>query len=158
MNWILFTTECSGKTTFCKNNANKFGRFDLVDYDKIVTLPDEVVLIDIMLELKDTDNKIYLTNLVPPEFILNCNKHFENISFVIINIDESQLNDNIRSRHHILYNSDYILENNKKLENMIEYTKTLNNRILSFNSFEAFKNKLYPPSPKINLKNRIIRL
>jgi hypothetical protein len=41
---------------------------------------------------------------------------------------------------------------------MIEYTKTLNNRILSFNSFEEFKNKLHPPTPKINPKNRIIRL
>lgn len=158
MNWIIFTTECSGKTTFCKNNRNKVGSCDLVDYDKITTLPDEIVLIDILLELKNKDNQIYLTNLIPPEFILNCNKHFKNVSFVIIKIDEHQLSENIKNRHHILYNSNYILEYSKKLESMVEYTKTLNNRILSFNSFEEFKNKLYPPTPKINPKNRIIRL
>ena len=25
MNWIVFTTECSGKTTFCKENKYKIG-------------------------------------------------------------------------------------------------------------------------------------
>ena len=88
MNWIIFTTECSGKTTFCKTNANKIGKHDLIDYDKVKVISDEVILIDIMLELKNKDNQIYLTNIVPPDFILNCNKHFENLSFGIIKISE----------------------------------------------------------------------
>jgi len=157
MNWIIFTTECSGKTTFCKTNANKIGKYDLIDYDKVKVISDEVILIDIILELKNKDNQIYLTNIVPPEFILNCNKHFENLSFGIVKINEDILIENIKNRHHILYNSNYILEYNKKLEDIIEYSKTLSNRILSFNSFDEFKNKLYPTIPKINLK-RIIRL
>jgi hypothetical protein len=156
MNWIIFTTECSGKTTFCKKNVNKIGKYDLVDYDKVKAISDEVILIDIILDLKTKDNQIYLTNIVPPEFILNCNKHFENLLFGIVKINEDILIENIKNRHHILYNSNYILEYNKKLENIIEHSKTLNNRILSFNSFDDFKNNLYPPTPKINLK-RIIR-
>ena len=60
MNWIIFTTECSGKTTFCNRNANKIGKYELIDYDKITPLSDEVVLIDIILELKNKDNQIYL--------------------------------------------------------------------------------------------------
>lgn len=158
MNWIIFTTECSGKTTFCKTNANKIGKHDLIDYDKVKIISDEVILIDIMLELKNKDNQIYLTNIVPPDFILNCNKHFENLSFGIIKISEDLLIENIKNRHHILYNSNYILEYNKKLESIIEHSKTLSNRILSFNSFDEFKNKLYPPVPKVNLTQRIIRL
>lgn len=158
MNWIIFTTECSGKTTFCKINGNKIGKYDVIDYDKISTLSDEVVLIDIILELKNKDNQIYLTNIVPPDFILNCNKHFQNLSFGIVKLKEDILIENIKNRHHILYNSNYILECNKKLENIIEYSKTLSNRILSLNSFDEFKNVLYPPTPKINLTKRIIRL
>jgi hypothetical protein len=158
MNWIIFTTECSGKTTFCKTNANKIDKYQLVDYDRIISLSNEVMLIDIILELKTKNNQIYLTNIIPPEFILNCNNHFENLSFGIIKINEDILIENIKHRHHTLYNANYILEYNKKLESIIEYSKTLNNRILSFKSFDEFKNKLYPqPLPKINLK-RIIRL
>lgn len=158
MNWIIFTTECSGKTTFCKNQKNKIGKFELLDYDKIVSLPDEVVLIDILLELKNKDSKVYLTNLIPPQFILNCNNHFENVSLGIIKLDDYQLNENIKTRHNTLYNSNYILEHNKKLENIIEYTNTLNTKIPSFNSFNEFKSKLEPSIPKVNLKQRIIRL
>jgi soluble P-type ATPase len=159
MNWVIFTTECSGKTTFCNRNANKIGKYDLIDYDKITALSDEVVLIDIILELKNKDNQIYLTNIVPPEFILNCNKHFENLSFGIVKIKEEILIENIKNRHNILYNSNYILEYNKKLQNIIQYSKTLMNKILSVNSFDEFKNVLYPPPPpKINLTKRIIRL
>ena len=66
MNWVIFTTECSGKTTFCNRNANKIGKYDLIDYDKTTPLSDEVVLIDIILELKNKDNQIYLTNIFPP--------------------------------------------------------------------------------------------
>lgn len=158
MNWIIFTTECSGKTTFCKTHLNKLGKFELIDYDKISTITDEVMLIDIMLNLKNTNNQIYLTNLIPPTFILNCNNYFENISFGIIRINDDRLIENIKNRHHILYNSNYIIEHNNELKNIIEYSKTLNNKIISFNSFDEFKNKLYPPTPKINLKQRIIRL
>lgn len=157
MNWIIFTTECSGKTTFCKTNANKIGKYDLIDYDRVLTLSDEIILIDLILELKTKDNQIYLTNIIPPKFILNCNNHFENLSFGIVKLNENILIENIKNRHHTLYNSNYILEYNKKLEDIIQYSKTLNNKILSFNSFDEFKNGLYPPIPKVNLK-RIIRL
>ena len=40
----------AGKTTFCNTNANKIGKYDLIDYDKITPLSDEVVLIDIILD------------------------------------------------------------------------------------------------------------
>ena len=90
---------------------------------------------------------------------MNCNKHFENLSFGIVKIKEEILIENIKNRHHILYNSNYILEYNKKLESIIQYSKTLMNKILSVNSFDEFKNVLYPPPPpKINLTKRIIRL
>lgn len=158
MNWIIFTTECTGKTTFCKNNLYKIEKFTLIDYDKITTLSDEIMLIDIMLELKNKDNQIYLTNLIPPDFILNYNKHFENISFGIIKINEDLLIENIKSRHHILYNSDYIMEHSKQLEIIIEKSKKLNDRMTIFNSFEDLKNLVAPPIVKITLRNRIIKL
>ena len=68
MNWIIFTTECSGKTTFCSLNHNKLKEYDLVDWDVIKALPNgeyenEILLIDVMLELVNKDNQIYLTNI-----------------------------------------------------------------------------------------------
>ena len=44
-------------------------------------------------------------------------------------------------------------------ESILGRIKTLMNKILSVNSFDEFKNVLYPPPPpKINLTKRIIRL
>ena len=158
MNWIIFTTECSGKTTFCKTNANKLGIYDLIDYDKIETSVDEVVMIELMLKLKTQNNQIYFTNLIPPKFILNCNNYFDNISFGIIKLTNELLKQNIENRHHKLYNSTYIIEHNKLLGDIVEEIKPLRNKIIVFNSFDDFKHKLYPPTPKFNLKQRIIRL
>ncbi len=76
MNWIVFTTECSGKTTFCRSVGYKITEFDLIDWDKIMNVPsvnieNELTIINLLLELKSIDNKIYFTNILPPKFIFD---------------------------------------------------------------------------------------
>lgn len=160
MNWVIFTTECSGKTTFCKNNDYKLDKYNLIDWDVIKQIPDvryenELLLIDLIVELSQTDNKIYLTNITPPDFILTCKDYYKNIQFVIVQIKEDVLIENIKNRHHPKYDSSYILDNYTNFRVKIGYK---NQNIKVFNTFEEFKNYLYPQPSKLEIKQRIIRL
>ena len=159
MNWIIFTTECSGKTTFCSLNNNKLKEYNLVDWDMIKALPNgqyenEILLIDVMLELVNKDNQIYLTNIFPPNFILDCKNYYKNIKFGIVILDDDELDLQIKKRHHPLYNSNYIVEKNKKLKELIGTTK-----IKIFKNFKEFK-EYFEPSLVNNkpMIQRIIRL
>jgi hypothetical protein len=160
MNWIIFTTECSGKTTFCSLNHNKLKEYDLVDWDVIKALPNgeyenEILLIDVMLELVNKDNQIYLTNILPPNFILDCKHYYENIKFGIINLEEEELKTQIQKRHNPNYNSNYIIEKNNKLKTIIDKKNTFK----TFKNFKEFKQYFEPSligrKPMIQ---RIIRL
>ena len=160
MNWVIFTTECSGKTTFAKNNKFNLNEYQIVDWDVIKTVPDiryenELMFIDLIVELQKSDNKIYLTNIVPPDFIFGCKDYFKNINFAIILIKEEQLIKNIKTRHHPQYNSEYIIDKYNSFRVKIGMK---NEKIKVFNNFEEFKNYLYPPASKLEIKQRIIRL
>jgi hypothetical protein len=159
MNWIIFTTECSGKTTFCSLNHNKLKDYDLVDWDVIKALPNEeyeneILLIDVMLELVNKDNQIYLTNIFPPNFILDCKHYYKNIKFGIISLEKEELETQIKKRHNPKYNSDYIIQKNNKLKEITNKKNTFK----SFKNFNEFKNYFEPiviTQPSIQ---RIIRL
>jgi len=160
MNWIIFTTECSGKTTFCSLNHNKLKEYDLVDWDVIKALPNdeyenEILLIDVMLELVNKDNQIYLTNIFPPNFILDCKHYYKNIKFGIISLEKDELETQIKSRHNPNYNSNYIIEKNNKLKEIVDKKNTFK----TFKNFNEFKNyfepQLFSYKPMIQ---RIIRL
>lgn len=160
MNWVIFTTECSGKTTFCKKNNFILKNFKLVDWDKIKSIPNidfenELLMVDVLLELKDTDDKIYFVNFLPPNFILESKNYFEKIRFGILLLDKNILISNIKQRHHLNYDSNYILQHYDKLSNVNESGK-----IRCFTSFENFVEFF---NPKINtnltaINKRIIRL
>ena len=160
MNWIIFTTECSGKTTFCKSNHNKLKEYDLVDWDKIKALPNgeyenEILLIDVMLELVNKDNQIYLTNIFPPNFILDCKHYYKNIKFGIINLENDELKTQIKERHNPNYNSNYIIEKNNKLKEIVETKNTFK----TFKNFKEFKEYFEPSLIDIKpMIKRIIRL
>ena len=160
MNWIIFTTECSGKTTFCKLNHNKLKEYDLVDWDKIKSLPNgeyenEILLIDVMLELVNKDNQIYLTNIFPPNFILDCKHYYKNIKFGIINLENDELKTQIKERHNPNYNSNYIVEKNNKLKEIVETKNTFK----TFKNFKEFKEYFEPSLIDIKpMIKRIIRL
>ena len=84
MNWIIFSNECSGKTTFRNLNNGSIEKYEIVDWDVIKSIPNskyenEILLIDLLIEASQTDNKIYLTNIQPPDFILECRDYYENI-------------------------------------------------------------------------------
>jgi hypothetical protein len=159
MNWIIFTTECSGKTTVCSSLNGKLKEYDLVDWDKIKALPNgeyenEILLIDVMLELVNKNNKIYLTNILPPNFILDCKHYYENIKFGIISLDNEELELQIKQRHAQNYNSNYIIEKNNRL-------KTISNKKNTFKTFKNFKefiNYFEPPIINTPMIKRIIRL
>lgn len=145
MNWIIFTTECSGKTTFCSLNHNKLKEYDLVDWDVIKALPNgeyenEILLIDVMLELVNKDNQIYLTNIFPPNFILDCKHYYQNIKFGIISLEKDELETQIKKRHHPNYNSNYIIEKNNELKKIVDKKNTFK----SFKSFKEFKEYFEP--------------
>lgn len=159
MNWIIFTTECSGKTTFCKKNKHTINQYQLIDWDIIKSVPNikyenELLFIDLILEMKEKDNKIYFTNILPPDFIFSCKDYFQNISFAIIKIDEIQLRENIKNRHHPQYNSDYIIE---KYNNFRVKIGMKNEKIKVFKTFEDFEEHINPKPSNLNIK-RIIRL
>jgi uncharacterized protein involved in high-affinity Fe2+ transport len=160
MNWIIFTTECSGKTTFCSLNNNKLKEYDVVDWDVIKALPNgeyenEILLIDVMLELVNKDNQIYLTNIFPPNFILDCKHYYKNIKFGIISLEKDELELQIKKRHNSKYNSDYIIEKNNKLKQIVDKKNTFK----TFKNFNEFKNyfepQLFSYKPSIQ---RIVRL
>jgi uncharacterized protein involved in high-affinity Fe2+ transport len=160
MNWIIFTTECSGKTTFCSLNHHKLKEYDLVDWDVIKALPNgeyenEILLIDVMLELVNKDNQIYLTNIFPPNFILDCKHYYKNIKFGIISLEKDELELQIKKRHNSKYNSDYIIEKNNKLKQIVDKKNTFK----TFKNFNEFKNyfepQLFSYKPSIQ---RIVRL
>jgi hypothetical protein len=160
MNWIIFTTECSGKTTFCSLNHNKLKEYDLVDWDVIKALPNgeyenEILLIDVMLELVNKDNQIYLTNIFPPNFILDCKHYYKNIKFGIISLEKNELETQIKKRHNPTYNSNYISEKNNELKKIVDKKNTFK----SFKSFNEFK-EYFEPSLVITkpMIQRIIRL
>lgn len=161
MNWIIFTTECSGKSYFLNKNNRELNSFKIVEWDKIISVSDnryenELTLCNLLIEADKTDNIIYLTNITPPNFILSCKDYFNNIKFAIILIDENELKDNIVKRHHIKYNSNYIIENYKKLESIINSD---DNKLKVFKSFDEFKIYFQPKtlSSSVGIK-RIIRL
>lgn len=159
MNWIIFSHECSGKTTFCKDNNFKLKNYDLVDYDKIINVPNEnsyneLFFIECLLELQNLDNKIYFTNIFPPEFLKNCKNYFKNLSFIFVILDEERLNNNIKNRHHEFYKSEYIINHHK---NLIQIQKNFD--FTSFNNFIDFKKYFEPKNiGDIKLPKRIIRL
>lgn len=160
MNWIIFTTECSGKTTFCRQNKYKINQFNLIDWDTIKSVPDikyenELLFIDLLFEIKDVDNKIYLTNIIPPDFIFSCKDFFKNINFVIVQIDKEELIKNIKNRHHPEYDWNYIIS---KYEEFCFKIDVKNEKIKKFKSFEDFKNYIIPQPVKLEIKKRIIRL
>lgn len=160
MNWVIFTTECSGKTTFCKKNNYHINGYNLIEWDKIKSIPNidyenQLLMIDVLCELKGLDNKVYFVNFIPPNFILENRNYFDNIRFGIILLDKEQLESNIKDRHHKDYNSDYIINHYGILKNINEIGKL--KCFESFKSFEDFIN----PNHTINLsgiKKRIIRL
>lgn len=158
MNWIIFTTECSGKTTFCVENEGTLNGYELVEWDIVKDIPNriyenEILLIDLLLELQDKNDKIYLTNILPPNFILDCNKYYPNIRFAIIRLDDNQLKANIKKRHNKEYNHNYILDANEKLKQIT------NTRLQIFNSYSAFKSHLLPSTNnKAPMIKRLIRL
>jgi len=160
MNWIIFTTECSGKTTFCSLNHNKLKEYDLVDWDVIKALPNdeyenEILLIDVMLELVNKDNQIYLTNIFPPNFILDCKHYYKNIKFGIISLEKDELETQIKTRHNPNYNSNYIIEKNNKLKEIVDKKNTFKTS-KNFNEFKNyFEPQLFSYKPMIQ---RIIRL
>jgi predicted kinase len=140
----VFTTECSGKTTFCRSNGYKIAEFDLIDWDKIMSVPsanieNEVTIINLLLELKSIDQKIYFTNILPPEFIFNAKDYYNNVKFAIIKIPQSELKENIKKRHHPLYDSNYIIEKHKELSLISD-----NSKLLTFTSFEEFHQYFLP--------------
>jgi hypothetical protein len=159
MNWIIFTTECSGKTTFCSLNHNKLKEYDLVDWDVIKALPNgeyenEILLIDVMLELVNKDNQIYLTNILPPNFILDCKHYYNNIKFGIISLEKNELETQIKKRHNSNYNSNYIIEKNNKLKEIVDKKNTFK----SFKNFKQFKEYFEPTIITSSPIQRIIRL
>lgn len=161
MNWIIFTTECSGKSYFLNKNNRKLNSFKIIEWDKVITIPDsryenEMMLLNILIEADKTNDIIYLTNIIPPNFILSCKEYFNNIKFGIILIDETELKNNIVKRHHTNYNSNYIIENYKKLENIVNSD---DNKLKVFKSFDEFKTYFEPKtlSSSVSIK-RIIRL
>jgi predicted kinase len=140
----VFTTECSGKTTFCRSNGYKLAEFDLIDWDKIMSVPsanieNEVTIINLLLELKSIDQKIYFTNILPPEFIFNAKDYYNNVKFAIIKIPQSELKENIKKRHHPLYDSNYIIEKHKELSLISD-----NSKLLTFTSFKEFHQYFLP--------------
>lgn len=144
MNWIVFTTECSGKTTFCRSNGYKIAEYELIDWDKIVNVPsinieNELTIISLLLELKSMDNRIYFTNILPPEFIFDAKDYYNNVRFAIIKIPQSELKENIKKRHHPDYNSNYILEKHNKLSSIAN-----NSKLLTFSSFKEFHQYFLP--------------
>ncbi len=159
MNWIIFTTECSGKTTFCSLNHNKLKEYELVDWDVIKALPNgeyenEILLIDVMLELVNKDNQIYLTNIFPPNFILDCKHYYKNIKFAIISLEKDELETQIKKRHNPKYNSNYIIEKNNKLKEVVNKKNTFK----SFKNFNEFKKYFEPTIITKPTIQRIIRL
>ena len=160
MNWIIFTTECSGKTTFCSLNNNKLKEYDLVDWDVIKALPNgeyenEILLIDVMLELVNKNNQIYLTNILPPNFILDCKHYYKNIKFGIVNLQNDVLELQIKSRHDTNYKSNYIIEKNNRLKEIVDKKDTFK----SFKNFKEFKEYFEPTLITIKpMIKRIIRL
>jgi predicted ABC-type ATPase len=159
MNWIIFTTECSGKTTFCSSNQNKLKEYDLVDWDIIKALPNgeyenEILLIDVMMELSNKDNQIYLTNIVPPNFILDCKHYYKNIKFGIVNLENDELALQINKRHNSKYNSNYIIEKNNRLKTIVDKKDTFK----TFKNFNEFKNYFEPTTISQPMIQRIIRL
>lgn len=158
MIWVVFTTECSGKTTFCKQQFSKLLDYDLIDYDKISNVPNietenEYLITKLLIKIGNEDKKIYFTNIFPPQFILDAKDYFDNIKFCVISLSDDDLLSNINKRHHQLYNSNYIIEHNKKLKKILE-----KNKILNFNTFEDFKKYFLPKETKRGITQRIIRL
>jgi hypothetical protein len=144
MNWIVFTTECSGKTTFCRSNDYKIADYELIDWDKIMNVPsvnieNELTTINLLLELKSMDNKIYFTNILPPEFIFDAKDYYNNVRFAIIKIPQSELKENIKNRHHPLYDSNYIIEKHNELSLISN-----NSKLLTFTSFKEFYQYFFP--------------
>jgi uncharacterized protein involved in high-affinity Fe2+ transport len=92
-----------------------------VDWDVIKALPNgeyenEILLIDVMLELVNKNNQIYLTNILPPNFILDCKHYYKNIKFGIVSLQNDELEFQIKSRHDINYKSNYIIEKKKRVK------------------------------------------
>jgi uncharacterized protein involved in high-affinity Fe2+ transport len=108
-----------------------------------------------MLELVNKDNQIYLTNIFPPNFILDCKHYYKNIKFGIISLEKDELETQIKTRHNPNYNSNYIIEKNNKLKEIVDKKNTFK----TFKNFNEFKNyfepQLFSYKPMIQ---RIIRL
>lgn len=160
MNWIIFSNECSGKTTFRNLNNGSIEKYEIIDWDVIKSVPNsnyeyEILLIDLLIEASQTDNKIYLTNIQPPDFILECRDYYKNIRFGIVLVSEDVLLSNIEKRHHPNYNSEYIVENYNKLKNIV---LTKNKNFSVFASFDGFVDYVFPKPSKLNITKRIIRL
>jgi hypothetical protein len=85
------------------------------------------------------DKKIYFTNILPPEFIFDAKDYYNNIRFAIIKIPQSELKENIKNRHHPLYNSNYIIEKHNKLSLISD-----NSKLLTFTSFKEFHEYFLP--------------
>ena len=134
---------------FQTNDLMREGEFNFEEYE------NEILLIDVMLELVNKDNHIYLTNILPPNFILDCKHYYKNIKFGIIKLEEEELKTQIKKRHNPNYNSNYIIEKNNKLKTIIDKKSTFK----TFKNFKEFK-EYFEPS-LIGTKSmiqRIIRL
>jgi hypothetical protein len=108
-----------------------------------------------MLELVNKNNQIYLTNILPPNFILDCKHYYKNIKFGIVSLKNDELELQIKSRHHTNYNSNYIIEKNNELKKIVDKKNTFKN-FKSFKEFkEYFEPQLFSNKPMIQ---RIIRL
>ena len=108
-----------------------------------------------MLELVNKDNQIYLTNIFPPNFILDCKHYYKNIKFGIISLEKNELETQIKKRHNPTYNSNYISEKNNELKKIVDKKNTFK----SFKSFNEFK-EYFEPSLVITkpMIQRILRL
>ena len=162
MNWIIFTTECSGKTTFCRNQDSKLGEFTLVDYDKLMyfntdKFSNELHFIILLNELSKNDNQLCFTNILPPDFILGLNEPYINCRFAILLLEKEELKHNIAKRHHELYDTSYIIEQYEKLKEISERDTT---SLKTFKKFKDISYQFYPEIRKVlNIKPKnIIRL
>lgn len=161
MNWIVFTTECSGKTHFCRESRNKIGHYDLVEHDKHISVDaryeNELHFTKLLLDLVNKDNQIYFTNIVPPNFILSSKDFFNNTKFVIILINRDRLVENVKQRHSEGYNTQYIFDSYDRLK---EITEIKDNTIRVVDSFKSFSELFFPTiiRKNINIKQSIIRL
>jgi hypothetical protein len=108
-----------------------------------------------MLELVNKNNQIYLTNILPPNFILDCKHYYKNIKFGIVSLQNDELELQIKSRHASNYKSNYIIEKNNRLKEIVDKKDTFK----SFKNFKEFKEYFEPTLITIKpMIQRTIRL